>query len=520
MPITLADAPSTLPSQAKEIYVSAFNNAYSGTCKSEGDRRDECSARIAWTAVKSKYRKGEGDEWTPKAEVQQFSMAIVRASYDKATATRRWRATASDTEDDSYNDNMTLELFNDFLHRIETKELPPEDFRSDFWSGGKPYLSVSHYPDLDGKGVPGPVDAVFIDGRVEAGRGKLKATGRFDDTPIGRACFESVCDDLYGDDPIPDDEKIRISIAFLDWMHRHKSSDYVFERSEDNMICPECIKELLEGEYGGKEFLRGHLIHLGMTRVPVNTRTDMEVERSMTTRKEDAASIIGDELAEELEEETKMVGKSEALVIKAEDKEEPLVEEGKAKKDEMEYEEEEEEEEEGKKKKKKDEKKSEAEEPAFEAKMLSILEEIKAEVAPKEVEPHPLDGAIAELKSVYDVAVEMDDAQAALQAVQEPFEILVRSIQENIQDKPEEVPESDSPEASIAQMLAEFRNEIGQEIGLLRAEVAAKKAPVQKQEISQVPERRSISPELVLQPTEQESSTPKLREIVNKSVGL
>jgi len=56
----------------------------------------------------------------------------------------------------------------------------------------------------------------------------------------------------------------------------------------------------------------------------------MEVERSMTTRKEDAASIIGDELADELEEEAALIGKSEALVIKSEEEEiedEPIVEE-------------------------------------------------------------------------------------------------------------------------------------------------------------------------------------------------
>ena len=507
MPTTLKDAPSTLPSHGKEIYVSAFNNAYSGTCKDEGERRDECSARIAWSAVKSKYRQ-DGDTWTPKAEVQEFSMAIVKAAYEKATATRTWNATASDTEADSYNDSMSLELFNDFLHRIETKELPPEEFRSEFWSGGKPYLSVSHYPDLNGKGVPGPVDAVFIDGRVEAGRGMLKAKGRFDDTPIGRACFESVCADLYGDEPVPDNEKIRISIAFLDWKHRHKASDITFERSEDKMLCPECIKEMLEGEYGGKEFLRGQLVHLAMTRVPVNTRTEMEVERSMTTRKEDAASIIGEELAEELEEETKMVGKSEALVIKAE---EEIVEEGKAKK-EME---DEDEEEDDKKKKEKDEKKSD-----FETKMLGILEEIKADVAPKEVEVHPLDGAIAELKSVYDVAVKMDDSQAALQTVQEPFEVLVRAIQENlVHEEPEEPATEPTVESSIAQMLSEFKNEIGQEFGLIRAEIAASKA-FKEPVINQAPIRRSIRPELVLQPTVPQSKTPNLKAIVDRSVGL
>jgi hypothetical protein len=83
------------------------------------------------------------------------------------------------------------------------------------------------------------------------------------------------------------------------------------------------------------------------------------------------------------------------------------------------------------------------------------------------------------LKSVYDVAVEMDDSTAALQTVQEPFEVLVRAIQGNlIQEEPDEAPAEVSADASIAQMLSEFKNEIGQEIGLLRAEVAASKSSV------------------------------------------
>jgi len=507
MPITQKDAPSTLPSGAKDVYVSAFNNAYSNTC--EGD--DECSARIAWSAVKSNYRK-DGETWIPKAEVQEFSMAIVKASYDKSTATRRWRAVASDTDEDTYKDSMSLELFNDFLHRIEEEIAPPEDFRSDFWDGGKPYLSVSHYPDLNGKGVPGPVDTVYIDGN------RLKATGRFDDTPIGRACFESICADLYGEDPIPEDEKIRISIAFLDWKHKHKSSGVIFERSEEDPICPECLRELFKGEYEGREFLLGHLIHLGMTRVPVNKRTDMEVERSMTTRKEDAASIVGDELAEELEEENNLVGKSEALVIKSEDETEApevLVEEGKGKKEMKEEDEDEEYEEEDKKKKKKEEKSD------FEETVLTMLSKLTEK---KEVEPeaeHPLDGAIAQLKSVYDIAVEMSDSQAALQTMQEPFEVLVRSIQDSmVQPEPEVATEEpEAVEDTSAQLLSVFR----EEIGLLRAEMAALKQPaVRRDEGPEIPIRRSIglSPELLAQPTEQKSKTPNLRSIVEKSVGI
>jgi cation transport regulator ChaB len=510
MPIDISKAPSTLPESGKQLYVEAWNNAYSGTCKDEGDRRDECSSKIAWSVVKSKFSEGADGKWTPKAEVQEFSMAITRTSYDKLTNERHWKAVASDTEDDLYKDNMTLELFSDFLERIETKEQPPEEFRSEFWSGGKPYLSISHYPDFNGKGVPGPVDAVYIDGRVDAGRGKLKAKGRFDDTPIGKACFQSVSRDI--EEKTPDDEKIRISIAFLDYLHRHKSTGYEFERTEDDSLCPECLKELITGDYGGKEFLSGHLIHLGMTRVPVNQRTDMEVERSMTTKLEDAASIVGEELAEELEEEAKKatVGKSEALVIKAED--EP-VEKAKDKKKEMD--EEEDEEKDDKDKKKKKEEKSDAA-PEFEEKALHLLGEINDLLTPQEVPAHLLDVRMDAVKEAYDQALEMEDSQLALQSVNEPFEELARSIQEGLA-KEDELTEPVTEDKALADAISTMT----QQLALLNAKVDAIEANPQQIVAAQIPERRSVNtPEIFAQPQEEKSETPGLQNLVRKGMGL
>ncbi|HEX9261112.1 MAG TPA: hypothetical protein VF893_01120, partial [Candidatus Bathyarchaeia archaeon] len=471
-------------------------------------------------------RKGSDGKWTPKAELAEFSMAITRASYDKATGVRRWRAVASDTDEDSYKDNMSMELFQDFLQRIETNELPPESFRSDFWSGGKPYISVSHYPDLNGKGVPGPVDTIYIDGN------RLKSTGRFDDSTIGRACFNAVCRDLYDkENPVPDDKKVRISIAFLDWKHRHKSSGYVFERSEDDPICPECLKEMFTGKASGKEFLKGHLVHLALTRVPVNKRTSMEVERSMTTRKEDAESIIGEELAEELEDEAKLIGKSEALVIKSDDQEteesteccdDELVEEAKSKKpcDEAEEDMEDEGEipdEEAKKKKKKfvkeEEKKAEVVEDNA---ILVALAEIKSAVVKEPVAPHPLDETISKLKETFNWVIEsnMEDKDAALRMIQDPLEQLGNAIRDSIV-KPE-VAQSEVPEVHDA--MAEVVAELRQELGLLRAEIVSLKQPVKP--VTEVPVRRSISPALVrkLEPQEQKKSS--LSQIVRRSVGL
>lgn len=497
--------PENLPAGAKKIYNAAEANARKTTCKDEGDRKEECANRIAWDAVKNKYKK-VGDKWMPKAELASFSMAITKTSYDKTTDTRRWKAVASDTADDLYEDNMSQELYADFLHRIETNELPPESFRSDFWSGGIPYLSVSHYPDLNGKGVPGPVETVYVDGE------KLKAAGRFDDTPIGKEVFKAISKDL--NDNIPDNEKIRISIAFLDWMHRHKSNGFVFDRSErEDPICPECLKEFISGEYEGKEFLRGQLVHLALTRVPVNTRTSMEVERSMTTRKEDAATIVGDEIAEELDEESLLEGKSQAVegepevIIKAE---EPEVEEKRKKADD--YEEEEDDEEEEKKKKDMKEKSE-----VFDLK--SAFEELKAEIV-KEPEPvHPLDIAFSELKSVYDDAIELPTTQDALLMIQEPFEALATVIQNGLnKEEPSEPVESD-PNLLVAEAIAGLR----EEFGLLRAELSTLKSQPQAVVPSnEAPAPRNIrASNLFFQPEQEEKSeTPKLHAIARKSVGL
>jgi len=56
MPTT--KAPSTLPAAAQEMWIKVFNNAWSNGC----NESDECSARVAWKAIKGKYKK-DGDMW-------------------------------------------------------------------------------------------------------------------------------------------------------------------------------------------------------------------------------------------------------------------------------------------------------------------------------------------------------------------------------------------------------------------------------------------------------------------------
>ncbi|KGM51294.1 cation transport regulator [Lysobacter concretionis Ko07 = DSM 16239] len=59
-----------LPKHAQEIYKEAFNSAW-GDYKDPADRRgdatrEETAHKVAWSAVKQKYRKGDDDNWHPK----------------------------------------------------------------------------------------------------------------------------------------------------------------------------------------------------------------------------------------------------------------------------------------------------------------------------------------------------------------------------------------------------------------------------------------------------------------------
>jgi cation transport regulator len=59
-----------LPAHAQDIYKEAFNSAYE-EYKDPDERRDDASReevahKVAWSAVKKKYEKGEDDKWHAK----------------------------------------------------------------------------------------------------------------------------------------------------------------------------------------------------------------------------------------------------------------------------------------------------------------------------------------------------------------------------------------------------------------------------------------------------------------------
>jgi hypothetical protein len=253
---------------------------------------------------------------TDTTALSSFEMYISKVSVNKSDGgVMHFRATASDTSPDLYQERMSNELYDDFVKRIETKSQVPSPFDEvlgEDWKGGMPYLSVSHYKSgTDYKNVPGMPTKIYRDGDA------LKATGTLNDNDLGRAVFKSLCDDLYTE-KAKELGKIRISIGFLDLEHKHavgkgKTPDYTFTRKSLEDVCPMCLEGI-----GNKVYTKGQLVHLALTRVPVNPRTNMEVAKAMAieTKKQDAESIVGKELSDTLEEKSLV---SDILVVKSEE---------------------------------------------------------------------------------------------------------------------------------------------------------------------------------------------------------
>ena len=246
-----------------------------------------------------------------------LEMWITRVSKDKKTGVRRWYATSSGVKKDLYNEQMSTALFDDFVRRIDADERAPAPFISEAWQGGLPYLGVAHYLDLNGFGIVGPTEAVWRDGEV------LKMKGTFYDTPLADAAFKAIQNDRL--EKRADDERVRVSIAFVDWAHSH-GVERVFERKS---LADECM--LCQAGVADKVYTAGHLVHQALTRRPAYMETEINVsleERSMSKRRQDAESIVGEELADELEKRSKkLVGRADdgdgkvaagAIVIKDE----------------------------------------------------------------------------------------------------------------------------------------------------------------------------------------------------------
>lgn len=250
----------------------------------------------------------------------------------------RWQAVTSDTDPDRTGESTSVQLFQDWIQRVEVGatvlSLPTPRW---------PFLGISHYPSLDGFGEAGITEVMGVD----TYKAQFVAEGVFyPDRPLGKALFEAVKSDPELIQRGEVENPIRISAAWWDLAHSHGND--IFERKSLADTCPMC-----EQGIGNKVYLKGQLDHFAATRVPINPRTSLALQEKsdMTTRKEDAASIVSEDLAEELEGKSQLVGKSEtettpALVVKADKKGKKMMDE-----EEMPHEEEMEEEETTEKKK-------------------------------------------------------------------------------------------------------------------------------------------------------------------------
>ena len=61
---------NVLPAHAQDIFLEAFNSAYDEyrdpEDRKQGGNREDVARRVAWSAVKKKYEKGEDGKWHPK----------------------------------------------------------------------------------------------------------------------------------------------------------------------------------------------------------------------------------------------------------------------------------------------------------------------------------------------------------------------------------------------------------------------------------------------------------------------
>jgi len=240
----------------------------------------------------------------------EFSMSIVKSTYTKKDNTMRIRLVASDDGKDWHGERMSVGLFEKFIARIKNMDVPawllPYLEEKSGWSGGMPYMSISHYNSgLEGNNIAGEVEKIYVDGN------RLKGVAILKDNDLGRAAFRAINEDLEGVSKFKD--KIRVSIKFADLAHSHDGVDFVRDSLEST--CEAC------DNYPVDVYKDGLLIHLALTRKPANPRSSIEVDKmadEILTRKDDAVSIVGDELAEKLEVNKSTLPESSIIVTKDE----------------------------------------------------------------------------------------------------------------------------------------------------------------------------------------------------------
>ena len=463
--------------------------------------------------------------------IREFPMLISKSSIFEGEM--RWAAVNSDTDWDLYGERMSLELYKSMISKIKANVPPPEPFAkmvtSDYWKGGMPYVSIAHYPDGNGLSVPGNVKSLYVDGI------QLKAKGNLHNSPLGLAVWKSLKEDEENYKLDQDTERIRISIAFLDLAHKHGEFGKVFKRNSITDVCPECQKGI-----GEKIYLDGYLVHLALTRKPVNPRTIMEAEDVMAkkskieTRKDDALSVLGgdESLVETVEKANALETKSDVLVEMSDTDEAPVVEEVVEEKSETVEEEKLEVTKsdlaalvsamvEDAMSKKEEKMPKEDEEETPDEKKMEKKSDTVSEVAP--VEKSALELSVDSLYNVVNGAIgksltqeeKLREIQPALEGVgQAILEVVKKSSPE--QEAPAQPQISDAVLEAIQNLSTRF-SVMETEIATMKSQSVTNVPPLQ----NRVPVPRSIAPQITVQKSETQETKPgSVKDIVRRSVGL
>lgn len=246
---------------------------------------------------------GQGDFYPKRKDRESLAYAICQKQHkSKSFPMRITKATirdggmyfqgvVSDDDWDYEDERLDISIFHDFQHRLDA-----ERHKADY---EPPFVGLSHYGRFrDRSGERGVIEDVWNHDGI------FKADGWFNDDPLSKWCFEVVRDELERSGKGEKiDKPVRFSIAFL----------------------PEETTE----EGGRTVYLKGILDHVALTRVPVNPRTGFTqvTEKSMTTKREDALSIVGEDAPEEVlqaiedldEKQHTEKSQAEDLVIKADE---------------------------------------------------------------------------------------------------------------------------------------------------------------------------------------------------------
>ena len=269
---TLRANAKVLPDHAKVIWVAAFNGAWDSWDASKTDLDQEGYAfATAWAAVNKLYKQVNG-AWQKRDHVLAGDGHLSKVWRD-AGGIARWKSTCSDDGVDLYGTRMTTDFQKDMCTRAGAGIAA---------SGPLPvWLGIAHYRKFSQIGT---VDRLYVDGR------KLKAEGRWlTDAPdemtrtLATAAFQKALDEA---NLLPAHRAIRTSIAFY---------PEAFEIEDCGIIA----------------YTRGELEHIALTTRPGNSRVDFGLGNEEDTmkrskngrrelRREDAASIVGDELANQL----------------------------------------------------------------------------------------------------------------------------------------------------------------------------------------------------------------------------